>query len=85
MNTDAEKMERLANCAKAASMMCNAVPGIAEDFDADVGTTALILCGFLASKIVGTKEDGCITREEFFAQMDNALNVIGDAPHPTEQ
>ena len=85
MNIDAEKMERLANCAKAASMMCNAVPDIAEDFDADTGTVALILCGFLASKIVGSKEEGCITREEFFAQMDNALNVIGDAPHPTEQ
>lgn len=79
-----ERMERLTNCAKAASILCNAVPQVADEFDADVGMTALILCGFLANRIVGN-EEGLITRDEFFKQMQSALDVMEDDPHPTEQ
>lgn len=79
-----ERFERLTRCAEAASIMCNSLPDIAEDFDADVGMTALILCGFLATKIVGDDEN-LITKDEFFKQMEGALSAINSGAHPTEQ
>lgn len=81
---DAERMEKLQNCAQAASLLCNAVPDIAEEFDADVGMTALILCGFLAGKIIGNDEN-LITKEQFFEQMESALSAFNIVAHPTEQ
>lgn len=79
-----ERFDKLTRCAEAASLMCNALPDVVEDFDADVGATALILCGFLASKIVGEGE-GLITRDEFILQMDSALAAINSGNHLTEQ
>lgn len=79
-----ERIEKLTKCAEAASILCNAVPQVADEFDADVGMTALILCGFLAGKIVGN-EEGLITKDEFFEQMQTALAVREGDMHPTEQ
>lgn len=78
-----EKIERLSNCAATAMTICNAVPAFAEENDADVGMTALLLCGFLAGKIVGN-EEGLISKEKFFEQMEHAL-AAELAVHHTEQ
>ena len=77
-----ERMERLAACAAIASEICNGLPYIADEHDADVGMTALILCGFLASKIVG-EDENLISKAKFFEQMEMAISA-GEA-HLTEQ
>lgn len=82
MTDTIELPETLTNSAQAASFVCNSLPDIAEEFDADVGATALILCGFLAGKIVGEGE-GLITKEYFFKQMTGAIAAMN--AHSTEQ
>lgn len=70
--TTNEDIERLHRAFRAAKELTDILPEYAEAHDADVGGTALIVCGIIASRIVSPES---ITREEFFAQMNIALNA----------
>lgn len=80
-----ELTDDMNNSAQLAVDICNGLPHYAQEVDADPGLTAMLLCGFLASKIIGEGE-GYMTKEEFFAQIEMALLAIGDgSDHLMEQ
>jgi len=85
MTETTELTDDMTNSAQLAVDICNGLPEYARLQDADPGLTAMLLCGFLASKIIGEGE-GYMTKQEFFHQIEMALLAIGDGTdHPTSQ
>lgn len=68
----AELPDVVSNSAQVANFVTEMLPDLAEQFKADTGTAALILCGFLANKIIGKPEDGAITLDQFVSHIQRA-------------
>jgi hypothetical protein len=82
--TEQEAEARAEASARAAAVIVALIPMTANKFDADVGATALMTCGMIATRLVG-KEPELMTQEEFISHMYMAIAATDEDFHPVQQ